>query len=705
MAAATADVPPTCDLSENPLLKAWDFPPYDQVQASHVVPGIKALLDELHKETDELEKSVAPSWSGLVEPLERITDRLQRIWGVVRHLKAVKDSDDLRKAVEEVEPETVKLNLRLSQSRPLYQGFKALKADTDQWGKMSAAQQRAVENELRDFILGGISLEGEAKERYNAIQQELTQLSTKFSNNVLDSTKAFKKLITKKEDVDGLPESALGLAAQTAVKEGHEGATPEAGPWVFTLDFPSYFPVMTHAKNRDLREEMYKAYVTRASSGEKDNAPIIEKVLTLRQEKASLLGFDTFAHLSMASKMATLEEAEGLLEELRSKSFAAAKKDMEDVKEFAKEQGFTEDLLWWDVNFWAERLREAKYSISEEELRPYFALPNVLEGLFKLAKRLFEVDIVAVDGEAPIWHPDVRFFKVLKDGQPKAYFYFDPYSRPAEKRGGAWMDEVLGQSKLMAPAGLKVRLPVAHMVCNQGEPVGDKPSLMTFREVETLFHEFGHAMQHMMTTVDEGLVSGIRGVEWDAVELPSQFMENWCYEQPTLYSFAKHYASGEPLPEDLFKKLKAAKTYRSGSMMMRQIHFSSIDLDLHARYKPGAGETVFDRDRALAPKTMVMDPYPGDRFLCAFSHIFAGGYSAGYFSYKWAEVLSADAFAAFEEVGLENEEAVKSTGARFRDTVLSLGGSVAPSEVFKLFRGREPSVDALLKHNDLYVAS
>ncbi|EFJ49660.1 hypothetical protein VOLCADRAFT_104239 [Volvox carteri f. nagariensis] len=718
-AAAVEAVVSSASIPEppNPLLANVSFPKYDEVKPEHVVPGVRQLLSELHAEIDKLESEVVPTWSGLVEPLEKIGDRHQRVWGIVSHFKGVKDSPELRAAVEEVQPENVKLSLRLSQSRPLYSAFKALR-EGPQWSQLTPAQQRIADNELRDFVLGGVALEGEAKERFNAIQQELTQLATKFSNNVLDATKSFKKLLTDPADVAGLPATSLGLAAQQAAREGHEGATPENGPWLITLDFPSYFPVMTHAKNRALREELYRAYISRASSGDSDNGPIIERILELRAEKARLLGYDNFAELSMASKMASLDKAESLLEELRSASHAAAEKDKQEVQEFATSQGFEGQLEWWDVSYWAERLRESKYNISDEELRPYFALPNVLEGLFKLANRLFDVEVVPADGEAPVWHPDVQFFKVLKAGQPKAYFYLDPYSRPAEKRGGAWMAEVVGQSRLLAPPGSAVRLPVAHMVCNQMEPVGGKPSLMTFREVETLFHEFGHALQHMLTEVTDGLASGIRNIEWDAVELPSQFMENWAYDRATLYSFAKHFETAaalprvdllipgvrvarEPLPEELYSRLKAAKNYRSGTMMLRQLHFSCVDLELHARFKPGQGKSVYDVDQEVAARTLVMKPLLEDRFLCSFSHIFAGGYSAGYYSYKWAEVLSADAFNAFEEAGLDNEAAVRDTGARFRDTVLALGGSVAPAEVFVRFRGREPSTRPLLQHNGL----
>ncbi|KAL3696251.1 hypothetical protein R1sor_010327 [Riccia sorocarpa] len=687
----------------NPLLDDAPLPRFDAVEASHVIPGIRALLKDLEKELVELEKNVQPTWPGLVEPLEKIGDRLSVAWGTVSHLKAVKDSPELRAAVEEVQPDRVTFSLRLGQSKPIYEAFKAIR-EGPVWATLSEAQQRVVDGELKEATLNGVGLEGDARKRFNEIQQELEQLSTKFSENVLDATKKFQKLITDPKEIEGLPPTALGLAAQTAVSKGHAEATPENGPWIITLDAPSYMPVMQHVRNRALREELYRAYLTRASSGELDNTPIIYKTLELRQEKAKLLGYQNHAEVSMAMKMATLERAEDLLEQLRSTSWDPALKDLEDLKAFAKEQGAPEgdDMKHWDVTFWSERLREAKFNINEEELRPYFSLPRVTDGLFNLAKMLFGVEIEAADGMAPVWHKDVRFYKV-KDlaGEPLSYFYFDPYSRPAEKRGGAWMDEVLGRSRLLAPQGGKVRLPVAHMVCNQTPPVGDEPSLMTFREVETVFHEFGHALQHMLTKQDEGLVAGIRKVEWDAVELPSQFMENWCYHRATLLGIAKHYKTGETLSDELYSKLLAARTFRAASMMLRQIHFASVDLELHSRFRPGGSESIFDVDRRIAEKTQVIPPLPEDRFLCGFSHIFAGGYSAGYYSYKWAEVLSADAFSAFEEVGLENEEAVKETGKRFRDTVLGLGGGRPPAEVFKDFRGRDPSTDALLRHSGL----
>ncbi|KAJ7556220.1 hypothetical protein O6H91_05G074800 [Diphasiastrum complanatum] len=691
---------------DNPLLEDAEFPRFDAVEARHVVPGIRQLLTDLENELVKLEANLQPSWPGLVQPLEKIVDRLSVAWGVVSHLKAVKDSEELRLAVEEVQPDKVAFTLRLGQSKPIFEAFKEMK-EGQEWNTLSEAQQRIVEIQLKEAFLNGVGLEDEARKRFNQIKQDLEKLSTKFSEHVLDSTKKYAKLLTDPRDVEGLPPTALGLAAQAAEAKGYEGATADLGPWIITLDIPSYIPFLKHARNRSLREEVYRAFITQASSGDLDNTPIINKILELRLEKAKLLGYNNHAEVSMALKMATLEKAEELLEQLRSSSWDAALIDLQDLKDYAKEQGAPDgsNICLWDITFWSERLREAKFDINEEELRPYFSLPKVTDGLFSLASTLFGVKIEAADGLAPVWHKDVRFYQVKElSGEPIAYFYFDAYSRPSEKRGGAWMDEVLGRSELLAPKGRHARLPVAHMVCNQTPPVGDEPSLMTFREVETVFHEFGHALQHMLTRQNEGLVAGIRNVEWDAVELPSQFMENWCYHRATLMGMAKHYKTGETLPEEVYVKLKAARNFRAASMMLRQIHFASVDLELHSRFQPGGPETVFDVDKRIGWRTQVIPLLPEDRFLCSFSHIFAGGYSAGYYSYKWAEVLSADAFAAFEEAGLENEVAVKETGRKFRETVLGLGGGRPPLQVFKDFRGREPSTDALLRHSGLLPA-
>ena len=687
-------------VSKNPLLVGKGLPPFSEIKAEHVEPAITQILEELEQGVSKLKENVTPTWSGLVEPLTELEERLGWSWGIVGHLMSVKNSPELREAYEKMQPEIVKFYNKLSQSKPLYEAFKGIKQGAE-WDKLEPAQQRIVESSIRDFELSGVGLEGEARDRFNQIQLELAELSTKFSNNVLDATKAFKLKLTDKKDVEGLPPSALGLMAQTAKAEGDEDATPENGPWVVTLDYPSYVPYMKYATNRELREKLYKAFVSRASSGELDNRGNIDRILALRKEKANILGFDNFAELSLARKMAPdVEAVQKLQEDLRGASYDAAVKEFEELKAFAGQE-----LKNWDTSFWAEKQREAKFDFKEEELRPYFSLPKVLDGLFGLANRIFGVTITAADGQADVWHKDVRYFQIKdEDDKAIAFFFLDPYSRPAEKRGGAWMNDCIGRAKMTVEGKTETRLPVAYLTCNQTPPVDNKPSLMTFNEVTTLFHEFGHGLQHMLTTIDYSGAAGINNVEWDAVELPSQFMENWCYDRPTLFGMAKHYETGETLPEEYYQKLLAAKNYMSGSGMLRQLHFGMLDMELHSNYEPGGDETPNDvRDR-LAKTTSVLPPIPEDNFLCAFGHIFAGGYAAGYYSYKWAEVLSADAFAAFEEAGLDDEEAIRSVGKRFKDTVLSLGGSLHPMEVFESFRGREPQTEALLRHSGLIAA-
>ena len=685
-------------ITKNPLLIGKGLPPFNEIEAEQVVPAMTQILQELDEGISKLEENVTPTWAGLVEPLTELEERLGWSWGIVGHLMSVQNSPELREAYETMQPEIIKFYNKLSQSKPLYEAFKGIKTSAE-WDKLESAQQRIVESSIRDFELSGVGLEGEVRDQFNQIQLESAELSTKFSNNVLDATKAFKLELTDKQEVDGLPPSALGLMAQMAKAAGNEVATPENGPWVVTLDSPSYVPFMKYATNRELREKLYKAFVSRASSGELDNRGNIDRILELRKEKANILGFANFAELSLARKMApNVAAVQQLQDELRGASYDAA------VKEFAELKAFSgqEDFKNWDVSYWAEKQREAKFDFNEEELRPYFSLPKVLDGLFDLAKRIFGVTITAADGKASIWHQDVRYFQIEKEnGDAIAFFFLDPYSRPAEKRGGAWMNDCIGRAKMTVEGKTETRLPVAYLTCNQTPPVDDKPSLMTFSEVTTLFHEFGHGLQHMLTTIDYSGASGINNVEWDAVELPSQFMENWCYDRPTLFGMAKHYQTGETLPEAYYQKLVAAKNYMSGSGMLRQLHFGLLDIELHSNYQPGGEETPNDvRDR-LAKTTSVLQPIPEDNFLCAFGHIFAGGYAAGYYSYKWAEVLSADAFAAFEEVGLEDEAAVRSVGKRFKDTVLSLGGSLHPMEVFQSFRGREPKTEPLLRHSGL----
>ena len=680
--------------TSNPLLAGQGLPAFDQIQPGLIVPGMTQLLQELARELTDLEAQIIPTWEKLVEPLTRIEERLSWSWGIIGHLMGVKNSPELRQAYETVQPQVVEFISRLSQSKPIYEAFLSLRQG-ESWGQLDEAQQRIVEASLRDAQLAGVGLAGEKKDRFNAIQLELAEITTKFSNNLLDATKAFQLKLTTPEDIAGLPPSLLSLAAQTARTQGETNASTETGPWVITLDFPSYFPFMKYSDNRELREKLYKAYVSRADLGELDNNPLIDRILQLRQEQAHLLGYSTYAEVSLARKMAnSVDEIEKLLDNLRQVSYEAAKQDLEALKTFAG----TDDLKHWDIAYWSEKQRQAKFNFSAEELRPYFPLPRVLEGIFSLAKRIFGVEIIAADGKAPIWHPDVRYFQINDEkGEKIAYFYLDAYSRPAEKRGGAWMDVCIGRAK----TGTEVRLPVAYLICNQTPPVDGNPSLMTFEEVTTLFHEFGHGLQHMLTTVDYSGAAGINNVEWDAVELPSQFMENWCYDRPTLMSMAKHYETGATLPEHYYQKLLLAKNYMSGSAMLRQLHLSLVDLELHHRYQPNGGETPKQVRQRLAATTTIIPPLPEDAFLCSFGHIFAGGYAAGYYSYKWAEVLSADAFAAFEEVGLDNEEAVKAIGRRFRDTVLAMGGSSHPMNVFKAFRGREPSTEPLLRHSGL----
>ncbi len=691
----------------NPLLIGKGLPPFPDIKPEQVIPAITELLEETSKKLTELEANIQPTWTGLVEPLERLTERIGWGWGAIEHLLSVKNSAELREAHKVVQPKVIEFFNRFSQSQPVYKAYKTIYGSSE-WDKLDPAQKRIVEAAIRDAELSGVGLEGGLKEKFNAIQMELAELSTNFSNHVLDATKAFSMTLTLPDEIEGLPPSLLAQAAQAARLDGDNRATPENGPWCITLDYPSYVPFMQHSQRRDLRENLYRAFVSRAASGEFDNSPLIDRILELRKQKAELLGYPTYAELSLARKMApNVEAVEKLLEELRQSSYAAAVAEYAELKEFAKAQGSSTlgDLKHWDTSYWAERQREIKFNFTVEELRPYFPLPQVLEGLFALVKRLFGVTVVAADGKAPIWHETVRFFEIQNESKDAiAYFYLDPYSRPAEKRGGAWMNDCIGRAKVIEDGQPITRLPVAYLICNQSPPVDGKPSLMTFGEVETLFHEFGHGLQHMLTQVDYSGASGINNVEWDAVELPSQFMENWCYDRATLFGMAKHHETGETLPESYYQKLIDSKNYMSGSGMLRQLHFSLVDIELHHRYEVGGAETPIQLRSRLAETTMVIAPLPEDNFLCSFGHIFSGGYAAGYYSYKWAEVLSADAFAAFEEVGLENDAAIASTGRRYRDTVLALGGSKHPMEVFKTFRGREPSTAPLLRHSGLVKA-
>jgi len=688
----------------NPLLDTSGLPRFDEIRVEHIEPALRTLIPALEVDLAALDATARPTWEDLIEPLERLQDRLRYTWGVVGHLMGVKNCDALRAVYERVQPDVVSFSIRVGQSETIYENARAMR-NGDVWHGLDPGQQRIVETLVRDAELAGVGLRGAARDRFNAIQLELANLSTQFSNHVLDATKGFALALDARADIEGLPRSLLDLAAQSARGSGRPDATAEAGPWRITLDAPSVMPFLEHSTRRDLREKLYRAYVSRASTGETDNTPLIDRILALRHEMAALLGYASYSDMSLASKMAPdIATVEGLLEELRLASFDAAQHDLDDLRTFATEAGAVEgdDLRHWDIAYWAERLRERRFAYGEEELRPYFPMPHVLDGLFALAHRLFGVRIAAADGTAPVWHPDVRFFEVRDESGAKiAAFYLDPYSRPAEKRGGAWMDDCVGRTRLAPTTDGPVRLPVAHLVCNGTPPVDGRPSLMTFNEVETLFHEFGHGLQHMLTRVDHGLAAGINNIEWDAVELPSQFMENWLYHRDTLIGLTAHVDTGAPLPDALFQKIHAARTFRAGSAMLRQLYFASIDMALHRGPLAAGQGSPFDIQRRIAEKTTVLPPLPEDRFLCGFTHIFAGGYAAGYYSYKWAEVLSADAFGAFEEAGLDDERAMAETGRRYRETVLALGGSRSPMEVFEAFRGRQPKPDALLRHAGL----
>lgn len=697
-------------ITDNPLFGHDRLPAFDRVRAEHVEPAIRHLLPKMASDLAELERTIQPTWAGSVPRLTALGEGLGYAWSVINHLMGVKNSSELRAAHQAVQQEVVTAFMTLGQSVPIYRALVALR-DGAEWSHLDETQRRIVTAQIRGAEHAGVGLSGAARDRFQAIELELADLSTRFSNHLLDATKAFALELSDPAEVAGLPVSAKLGAAHAAARTAKTEPTADAaerGPWRITLDGPSYMPFMEHATRRDLREKLYRGYVTRASSGELDNQPLIHRVLTLRQEKAAMLGFSTFAELSLAAKMApSVLAVEQLLGELRTAALPKARIELDELTTFARTHSGDAGLVLahWDMGFWAERQREQRYSYTDEELRPYFALPRVLDGMFVIAQRLFGITVRAADSEVPVWHSDVRFFRIADEsGQDIAAFYLDPFSRPADKRGGAWMDNALDRKRLSDGSW---RLPVAYLVCNQTPPVGDVPSLMTFREVETLFHEFGHGLQHMLTRVEHLEAAGINNVEWDAVELPSQFMENWCYHVATVLGtpaqpgLARHWQTGAALPRELFDKLVAARTYRAGSMMVRHVYLSALDLELHHRFDPAGKASVVEFQRRVAAHNTVLQPLPEDRFLCGFSHIFAGGYAAGYYSYKWAEVLSADAFGAFEDAGLDQAQAVAATGRRFRDTVLALGGSRHPLEVFRQFRGREPSPQALLKQTGL----
>ncbi len=688
------------NLTDNPLLVGTGFPPFDRVAPEHVVPAIRQVLYRANEQIDCLEQNLAPTWAGLLRPLEQLDFPFEYSWGVVSHLMGVKNSDKLRKAHEQVLADVVQFGLRVSQSPAIYKGLLVIR-DGDAWQELDEVQRRIIEQKIRTAKHAGVGLSGEAREKFNAIVKELSQLHTDFSNHVLDATKAFEFIITDTRETEDWPVTLRQIAAQSwngANKEDPK-ATPDSGPWRISLDYPSYVAFMEHHRNRTHREQVYRAHILRASTGELDNSGLIDRILTLRKEKAKLLGYENYADLSLDSKMAhDVAAVQKMFSELVHAARQPSGTELDELRQLAQASGQTEPLAHWDVPFWSERLREQRFAFTDEQLRPYFPLPRVIDGLFLLCTRLFGITFEQADGLAPVWHEDVHFYRV-KNGSDEtiAWFYLDPYSRPEEKRGGAWMDSCLNRCYIDE----KIRHPVVHLCCNGTPPMDGRPSLMSFSEVTTLFHEFGHGLQGMLTTVDYSDAAGVSGIEWDAVEVASQFMENWCYHKPTLIGMTKHFETGEALPDALFDKICAARSFRAGSMFMRQLEFGITDMMLHTDFDPDGESTVFDVHQQIAQDLNPLPPLPESRFLCSFSHIFAGGYAAGYYSYKWAEVLSADAFAAFEEAGLENEAAIAALGRRYRDTILACGGGRDPMKVFQDFRGRGPSTDALLRHSGL----
>ncbi|RYY02846.1 MAG: oligopeptidase A [Gammaproteobacteria bacterium] len=684
----------------NPLLQAHVLPPFSAIEAAHVEPAINQIIEDSRSHLKDLLAGLnTPSWETLVAPLEEQGDKLDQAWSPISHLNAVRNDEELRKAYNASIALLTEYGTEISQNENLFKAYQSL-ATSDDYKNLSQSQKQAVDNALRDFRLGGVALSDENKKRYAEIQQRLSELSNQFSNHVLDSTQAWFKHFESADALAGLPESALAQAAQAAQKKSLSG-------YVITLDFPSYYAVIMYAENRALREEIYTANVTRASSNsqktnadlqteftaEFDNTEIIAETLALRHELAQLLGFSNYAERSLATKMAqSPQQVLDFLEALAKKSKPYAKRDYAELKEFSASRG-CEDLQAWDTTYYSEKLRVEKYSISQEELRPYFPAEKVISGMFAVVNRLFGIQVKQI-ADFDTYHPDVRFFQIYKNDEHVASFYLDLFARE-HKRGGAWMADARVRRK--TPRGLQ--LPVAFLTCNFTPPVGDTPSLLTHDEVTTLFHEFGHGIHHMLTQIDVAAVSGINGVAWDAVELPSQFMENWCWEPEAIPLISGHYQTGEPLPQLLLDKMLAAKNFQSGLQMLRQIEFSLFDFRLHAEYNAQHPHTAQEVLQQVRDQVAVVQPPAFNRFENSFSHIFAGGYAAGYYSYKWAEVLSADAFSRFEEEGIFNS----TTGESFLREILQQGGSKTPMELFTNFRGREPNIDALLRHSGIVV--
>ena len=672
----------------NPLLDFSGLPRFAVIKPEHVGPAVEQLLAESRAAMRAAEAAPA-SWNEFVRPLEDATGRLSRSWGQVEHLHAVLDSPPLREAYNASLPKITQFWTELGQNHRLFEKYRALKASPEHAG-LTPARRKLVENALRDFRLGGAELPAEVKPRYAAIQEELASLQAKFSENVLDSTNEFSIFIDEKRN-SGIPVDTLAAAREAAEKDGKPG-------WKFTLQMPSYFPVMQYAEDRALRETMYRESATRASEFGKpewDNTPLIARILKLRQEDAALLGYPNFAEVSLVPKMAqTPAQVVAFLRDLASRARPFAESDLQELRAFARDELGLGKLESWDIAYASEKLRAQRYAFSDQEVKEYFPETQVLPGMFHLVQRLYQISIT--EGKAETWHDDVRFFDIRNaGGELIGRFYVDLYARTT-KRGGAWMDSAISRRRRDAA----IQVPVAYLACNFSGPVGGKPAHFTHDEVLTLFHEFGHGLHHLLTRVEDLGVAGINGVEWDAVELPSQFMENFCWEWEVLKPMTRHAETGKPLPRALFDKMVAAKNFQSGLATLRQVEFSLFDMRLHSDYDPSSGRAILELLEEVRREVAVLAPPAWNRFPNSFSHIFAGGYAAGYYSYKWAEVLSADAYSLFEEQGVLSPEA----GRRFRDEILAVGGSRPAAESFRAFRGREPSVDALLRHSGMIPA-
>ena len=676
---------------QNPLLNMQGLPPFSQIKPEHIQPAIEKLIQDCRDTVEQVLTQPHFTWENFILPLTEVNDRLSRAWSPVSHLNAVKNSPALREAYQACLPLLSEYGTWVGQHKGLYNAYLALQ-NTPEFATYSVAQKKAIENSLRDFTLSGIGLSEEKQKRYGEIAARLSELNSQFSNNVLDATMGWEKIIEDEAELTGLPESALQAAKQSAENKGLQG-------YRFTLEIPSYLPVMTYCENRALREEIYRAYATRASeqgpnAGKWDNSKVMEEILTLRIELAKLLGFNTYTELSLATKMAqNPQQVLDFLDNLAERAKPQGEKELQDLKDYCEKEFGVTELAPWDISFYSEKQKQHLYAINDEELRPYFPEERVISGLFELIKRIFNIRAVERFG-VDTWHKDVRFFDLIDEkDQVRGSFYLDLYARE-NKRGGAWMDDCIGRKRKLDGS---IQTPVAYLTCNFNAPIGDKPALFTHDEVTTLFHEFGHGIHHMLTQIDVSDVAGINGVPWDAVELPSQFMENWCWEEDALAFISGHYETGEPLPKEKLTQLLKAKNFQAAMFILRQLEFGIFDFRLHHTFEPEKVNQILDTLKAVKSQVAVIKGVDWARTPHSFSHIFAGGYAAGYYSYLWAEVLSADAFSRFEEEGIFNPI----TGKSFLDEILTRGGSEEPMLLFKRFRGREPQLDALLRHKGI----